>query len=168
MFHKLTYVIHNTIVVFTCIYILQQMITMTTNSLAIAVQHVASTIRSKSITPRAWTRGKVIGLSIDLSLLSLSSLSVQKRPALDFQALLRAVMATKLSKTAKNELILARNLTAVATRATIVAFATPISHTHSRPLEHCVQREWLRSVMCVKLIHAQLTWERKLMPSYRL
>ena len=76
---------------------------------------------------RACARGKVIGVS------------AQKRPDLDFQALLLAVMATKLSKIAKNGLVLARNWTTVATRATIVPFvfatlsATPSADLHTSP-----------------------------------
>ena len=48
----------------------------------------------------------------------------RKLPDLDFQALTQAIMATKLSKMAKNWLCMARNRTALATRAAvrIVAF----------------------------------------------
>ena len=91
------------------------------------------------ITPRACARGKVVRL-LSLSLSSLSLLT-PKRLDLDLQALFRAVMVLKLSKTAKNWLGLARKRMAVATRATIVAFVftTPIGHTHSRLFSLCAR-----------------------------
>ena len=79
--------------------------------------------------------------SLSLSLLSLLFLA-QKLPDLDFQALTHSVMATRLPKTAKKTGIdLARNQTAVGTRARIVAFvfAMPISHARSQLFSPCAQ-----------------------------
>ena len=79
--------------------------------------HVAHRIRSAVVTPRACTRGNVIGLSI-----CCRCHAYQPHPPQTIQAW----------------------------------------------LEHCVQREWLRRVLYVKLLVARLTWVRELMPAYGL